>query len=156
MALPESSSTVELHVPALFPESYLGNTHTRLVLYKRIANAATLEELEEIQIETIDRFGLLPDAGKSLFRLTAMRLQAERIGIRKMDIGAQGGLIEFHERINVVPSVILTLVHEDPARHQLGGPGSLRLKGEMDEPEIRLRICEKLLDTLAAQIAHAS
>ncbi len=156
MALPESSSTVELHVPALFPESYLGNTHTRLVLYKRIANAATLEELEEIQIETIDRFGLLPDAGKSLFRLTAMRLQAERIGIRKMDIGGQGGLIEFHERINVDPSVILTLVHEDPARHQLGGPGSLRLKGEMDEPEIRLRICEKLLDTLAAQIAHAS
>ena len=156
MALPESSSTVELHVPALFPESYLGNTHTRLVLYKRIANAVTLEELEEIQIETIDRFGLLPDAGKSLFRLTAMRLQAERIGIRKMDIGGQGGLIEFHERINVDPSVILTLVHEDPARHQLGGPGSLRLKGEMDEPEIRLRICEKLLDTLAAQIAHAS
>ena len=156
IALPESSSTVELHVPALFPESYLGNTHTRLVLYKRIANATTLEELEEIQIETIDRFGLLPDAGKNLFRLTAMRLQADRIGIRKMDLGAQGGLIEFHERINVDPSVILTLVHEDPARHQLGGPGSLRLKGEMDEPEIRLRICEKLLDTLAAQIAHES
>ncbi len=156
IALPESSSTVELHVPALFPESYLGNTHTRLVLYKRIASAATQEELEEIQIEAIDRFGLLPDAGKNLFRLTAMRLQAERIGIRKMDIGAQGGLIEFHERINVDPSVILTLVHEDPARHQLGGPGSLRLKGEMDEPEIRLGICEKLLDTLAAQIAHAS
>ena len=156
IALPESSSTVELHVPALFPESYLGNTHTRLVLYKRIANAATLEELEEIQIETIDRFGLLPDAGKNLFRLTAMRLQAEQIGIRKMDIGTQGGLIEFHERINVDPSVILTLVHDDPARHQLGGPGSLRLKGEMEEPEIRLRICEKLLDTLAAQIAHAS
>ncbi len=154
MALPESSSTVELHVPALFPESYLGNTHSRLVLYKRIANAVTLEELEEIQIETIDRFGLLPDAGKNLFRLTAMRLQAEQIGIRKMDIGAQGGLIEFHERINVDPSVILTLVHDDPAHHQLGGPGSLRLKGEMEDPEIRLRICEKLLDSLAANISH--
>ncbi len=154
MALPESSSTVELHVPALFPESYLGNTHTRLVLYKRIANAATLEELEEIQIEAIDRFGLLPDAGKNLFRLTAMRMQAEQIGIRKMDIGTQGGLIEFHEQINVDPSVILTLVHDDPARHQLGGPGSLRLKGEMEEPEIRLRICEKLLDSLAANISH--
>ena len=153
---PESPSMVELHVSALFPESYLGNTHTRLVLYKRIANANTLEELEELQIETIDRFGLLPDASKNLFRLTAMRLQAEQIGIRKMDIGAQGGLIEFHERIHVDPSVILALVHDDPTHHQLGGPGVLRLKGELDEPEIRLKTCEKLLDSLAAEITQVS
>lgn len=145
------SSMVELHVPALFPDSYLGNAHARLVLYKRIASATTLAELEELQIETIDRFGLLPEAGKNLFRLTAMRLQAERIGIRKMDIGMQGGLVEFHEQINVDPSVILAMVHEDPARHQLGGPGTLRLTGEMEEPEVRMKTCERLLDTLAAE-----
>lgn len=146
----EQASSVEIHVPALFPDSYLGNAHTRLVLYKRIASATTVGELEELQIETIDRFGLLPDAGKNLFRLTALRLQAEHIGIRKMDIGADGGLIEFQERVRVDPSVILSLIHEDPAHHQLAGPGGLRLKGDLEDPELRIRTCEKLLDTLVA------
>jgi transcription-repair coupling factor (superfamily II helicase) len=152
----ETASTIELHVPALFPESYLGNTHTRLVMYKRIASAQNLEELEELQIETIDRFGLLPDAGKNLFRLTAMRLQAERIGIHKMDIGTEGGTVDFREQVNVDPSVILGLIQNDPSRHQLAGPGSLRLKGDLEEHEIRIRTCEKLLDTLASNLGEAA
>ncbi len=150
------ASVIELHVPALFPESYLGNTHTRLVLYKRIANAVDVTELEELQIETIDRFGLLPDAGKNLFRLTAMRLLAERIGIRRMDIGADGGLVEFAEQVNVDPSVILGLIHRDPAHHQLAGPGALRLKSDLSDVEVRIRTCEKLLDTLVASLDEAA
>ncbi len=146
---PPLYSVIELHVPALLPESYLGSAHIRLVLYKRIASALSLPELEELQIEVIDRFGLLPVSGKNLFRLTAMRLQAERIGIRKLDVSEEGGSIEFQEQPNVDPSRILSLVRENPNQFQLSGPYGLCLKGELADPETRMNLCEKILDTLA-------
>ncbi|MBX2869639.1 MAG: transcription-repair coupling factor [Acidiferrobacterales bacterium] len=144
------ATSVELHVPALFPESYLGNTHTRLMLYKRISSALNESELEELQIETIDRFGLLPDAGKNLFRLTAMRLVAEKIGVKKLDVGEQGGQIEFHDQLNIDPSAIIGLIQRNPHDYQLAGPSALKIKAEYPEPDERIQACEKLLDQLAS------
>jgi transcription-repair coupling factor (superfamily II helicase) len=139
---------VDLHVPALFPRDYLANPHTRLVMYKRIASAASIAELEELQIETIDRFGLLPDAGKNLFRLTAMRLQAERAGISKIDMGDQGGSIEFMETTPVDVASIIDLVRNNPHRYRLAGPTTLRVTEDLEDTEIRLSFTEGVLDEL--------
>ena len=144
-----SAAAVDLHVPALFPSDYLGNTHTRLMLYKRIAGAADLHELEELQIETIDRFGLLPEPGKNLFRLTALRLQSERLGIRRLEIGDNGGLIEFTETPAVDPAVVLSLVQRAPHQYRLAGPATLALTQDLSDPAVRLGQVEKLLDTLS-------
>ena len=78
---------VELHVPALLPDDYLPDVHLRLVLYKRIAAAANVEELRELQVEMIDRFGLLPPPAKNLFRIAELKLAARALGLRKIDIG---------------------------------------------------------------------
>ena len=142
------SARIEIHIPALFPEDYLANTHTRLTLYKRIASANNITELEELQIETIDRFGLLPEAGKNLFRLTAMRLQSERIGIAKIDVGETGGQFEFSDEIAIDPSTILNIIQEDPHQYQLAGPNALRMKGDFHDHAVRLKSCENLIDTL--------
>ena len=143
------SALIEIHIPALFPEDYLANTHTRLILYKRIANANNVSELEELQIETIDRFGLLPEAAKNLFRLTAIRLQSERIGIAKIDIGDSGGQINFSDDIAVDPSAILNLIQENPHQYQLAGPNALKIKGDFHDHAVRLSSCESLIDTLS-------
>lgn len=74
---------VDLRIPALMPEDYLPDVHTRLVMYKRIANARTEAELDELQVEMIDRFGLLPDATRNLFRVTALKLRADALGIER-------------------------------------------------------------------------
>jgi len=145
----KNPTTIEIHVPALFHEDYLGNTHTRLILYKRIASASDHAALEELQIETIDRFGLLPEAGKNLFRLTAIRLLAERIGIAKMDISDSGGLIEFNEDLAIDASTILNLIQSNPHHYQLAGPSALMIKGQFEDPGERLIFCEKLMDTFA-------
>ena len=142
------NATIELHIPALFPEDYLANTHTRLILYKRIASATSLTEIEELQIETIDRFGLLPEPGKNLFRLTALRLLAEKIGISRVDISDQGGKIEFADQLAIDPSTILRLIQESPQQYQLAGPNALKIKGDLEEHDERLNFCENVIDAL--------
>src|SRR5690606_10550693 len=85
---------VNLRVPALIPDDYLPDVHSRLILYKRIASAADEDGLKELQVEMVDRFGLLPEATKNLMRLTLLELQAEKLGIKKIVAGPQGGRIE--------------------------------------------------------------
>ena len=140
------AASVDLHLPALFPADYLANPHARLMLYKRIAGAADRHELEELQIETIDRFGLLPAAGKNLFRLTALRLQCERLGIRKLSISEAGGNIEFTEHPAVDPAVILNMIQTEPHRYRLAGPGTLAISDDFADAEVRLVAVEALLD----------
>ena len=98
---PLHETEINLRIPALIPETYLPDVHLRLVLYKRIASAKTADELKEIQVELIDRFGLLPDPLKNLLLQTELKLQAERIGIRKIDAGATSGRIEFSAETSV-------------------------------------------------------
>ncbi|WP_333623653.1 transcription-repair coupling factor, partial [Stenotrophomonas indicatrix] len=94
---------VELHVPALIPDDYLPDVHTRLTLYKRISSARDSDALRELQVEMIDRFGLLPDAAKNLFAIAELKLQASSLGIRKLDLGENGGRIVFESKPNIDP-----------------------------------------------------
>ncbi len=141
-------TAVDLHVPALFPDTYLSNAHTRLVMYKRIASSTSLEELEELQVETIDRFGLLPDQGKNLFRLTAIRIQAEKLDIRKLDVSGKGGTIEFHDNPVVDVSIIFQLINDNPLIYRLAGPNAVRILPELDDVEERINQVDVFLDTL--------
>src|SRR3546814_7406326 len=84
-----------MNVPALIPDDYLPDVHARLTLYKRISSARNVDELRELQVEMIDRFGLLPDQVKHLFATAELKLQADALGIRKLDLGAEGGRLQF-------------------------------------------------------------
>ncbi|MEG3193661.1 TRCF domain-containing protein, partial [Lysobacter sp. D1-1-M9] len=99
-AAEERGAEVELHVPALIPDDYLPDVHTRLTLYKRISGARDVDQLRELQVEMIDRFGLLPDPAKHLFAIAELKLESTRLGIRKIDIGPTGGRVEFIEKPN--------------------------------------------------------
>ena len=156
----EKASIIDLHVAALFPQDYLANTHTRLILYKRISNATDLAQLEELQIETIDRFGLLPEQGKNLFRLTALRLQAERLDIRKADIGEHGGVIELHDNPALDPGVIFSLIQNHPHLYRLSGPNAFKITDDLADPVTRMNKIENLFDrlceTLPSQIGSGA
>ncbi len=141
-------AVVDLHLPAMFPADYLANPHARLILYKRIADAADHHALEELQIETIDRFGLLPQAGKNLFRLTALRLQAQRLGINKLEMDENGGVIEFTDLPAVDPATVLNLVQNQPHHYRLAASGTLSVRQCLADPELRLERVEQLLDAL--------
>ena len=109
-----TSHDVNLHVPALIPDDYLPDVHARLIMYKRIANATVEAELDELKIEMIDRFGMLPDPVRNLFRSTAIKLDASQLGIDRIDVGPAGGRIEFAAETLVDPVTIVRLVQREP------------------------------------------
>jgi transcription-repair coupling factor (superfamily II helicase) len=144
----EQATEVDLQIAALIPESYLPDVHSRLVFYKRIASAQNKEELEALQVEMIDRFGLLADPIKNLFQVTELKLLAKKLGIKKISVGPQYGLIEFTDKPHIDPSVIIQLIQKKPTQYKLHGPASLRFYVEVPNAEIRIKNTFALLHTL--------
>ncbi|MCP5425566.1 MAG: transcription-repair coupling factor [Gammaproteobacteria bacterium] len=140
---------ISLHSPALIPDDYLPDVHTRLILYKRIASARNAEELRELQVEMIDRFGLLPDPTKTLFSVTSLKLLAQPVGIRKIEIGPQGGRIVFTSEPNIDVGKLLALVQKQHPRYKLDGQDKLRINKNLPDVEGRVKEIEGFLRTVA-------
>lgn len=144
-----SSTEVDLKIPALIPPDYIPDIHTRLVLYKRIASANTALDLKELQVEMIDRFGLLPDVTKNLFTSTEIKLQAKNLGLRKLEVGPEGGTLVFTETPHINPSALVALIQSAPRRYQLEGTKRLRFLADLDTEEKRFKGIRDLLSQLA-------
>ena len=153
----DDGTEVNLRLPALIPESYLPDVHGRLVLYKRISNASDSEQLKELQVEMIDRFGLLPESTKTLFRITELKLRAESLGIKKVDVGDKSGRFEFGQDTPVDPFSIVQLVQSEPHRYRLPTANQLSFEEVMEKPETRFTKVERLLERLEEKVlANAS
>jgi transcription-repair coupling factor (superfamily II helicase) len=146
----EHGPEIELGLPALIPEDYLPDVHMRLVHYKRIANAASAEELDALQVELIDRFGLLPPATKNLFAVTGLKLLAQRVGILKIQAGASGGTLRFGERAAIDPVALVRLIEREPGRYRLDGPYKLRFSWTFPDEAARIEALRALLLRLGA------
>jgi transcription-repair coupling factor (superfamily II helicase) len=145
-----AGAEVNLHIPALFPDDYLPDVHLRLVNYKRIASAQSPDELKQLQIELIDRFGLLPEATKNLFRTTEVRMRANHLGIRRLELSASGGLVEFLPTTTVDPAALVRMLGSDPQIYSLDRQQRLKIKLELDEPEQRFKFADQLIDMLSS------
>ncbi|HWK54220.1 MAG TPA: transcription-repair coupling factor, partial [Hyphomicrobiales bacterium] len=145
----QSGVEVNLRIPALLPDTYLPDVHGRLLMYKRIANARDEEELRELKVELIDRFGLLPEAAQHLFTVTRLKQRAEALGIAKVEANPLGCKLRFAAQPRVDPYILVTLVQKQPARYALSGGSELRLKQETRLPAERIVMVETLLDRLA-------
>jgi transcription-repair coupling factor (superfamily II helicase) len=139
---------VDLHVAALLPDDYLPDVHLRLVLYKRIAAATNLEELRELQVEMIDRFGLLPQPAKNLFHITELKQAARALGLRKIDIGPGGGSVTFERDTRVEPATLIRYVQLNSRTHKLEGGIKLKFTLRLEQDEQRFAAAEQLLEEL--------
>lgn len=140
---------INLRIPALIPDDYLPDVHTRLTLYKRLASADNEEKLEDLQIEMIDRFGLLPEPIKNLIRTTKLKFKASTLGIEKIEANQEFGRIEFAEKTNIDPMTIVNLVQRQPNRYKLEGATTLKYIEEMPDADRRIKTTHQLLDVLA-------
>ena len=139
---------VDLKIPALIPESYLRDIPLRLEFYKRISSAPSNDSLSEIEIEMIDRFGLLPTQIKNLFQQTRIKLHAEQLGIQRISLGSQSGRIEFQEKTTVKPAVLINLVQSQSQYYKLVDAMTLKVVKETESAEERLTWIQEVLDTL--------
>ncbi|MGD8618854.1 MAG: transcription-repair coupling factor [Gammaproteobacteria bacterium] len=142
---------IDLLLPALFPSDYIPDVHTRLVLYKRVAGCEDAQALHELQVELIDRFGLLPEPAKNLFGIAALKLDAAPLGIRKIEIGAGEGRILFGDAPDIDTGRLITLVQTQPRQYRFEGGDKLRLFGEYPTEAARFELARKLLALLAGQ-----
>jgi transcription-repair coupling factor (superfamily II helicase) len=140
---------VELHIPALIPEDYLPDVHARLTLYKRIASARDADALKELQVEMVDCFGLLPDPAKQLYAVAELKLEATRLGVRKLELGPTGGRVHFLAQPNVDAMSVIRMIQSQPKVYAMDGPDKLRLRMELPDAGSRLRTARGLLTTLA-------
>nr|WP_221200422.1 transcription-repair coupling factor [Litorivivens lipolytica] len=146
---PAANTDINLRLPALIPDDYLPDIQGRLILYKRIASATSEDDLRELQVEMIDRFGLLPEPTKNLFRLAKLKLDADRLGILKVEASAQGGRLEFSDEPRIDPANLVTLVQTKPARYRLDGATALRFSEPLADNEARFQFVENLIRELA-------
>ena len=144
---------VELHLPALIPDDYLGDVHTRLVLYKRIASAPDDEALDRLTEEMVDRFGVLPPATANLFQVARLRLRAAVLGIRKLELGAQGGRVLFFPNPSVDALTVIRMVQKLPKVYALDGPDKLKVRLELPGAAERLRSAGEILRVLGGSAA---
>lgn len=142
-------SEIDLHVPALIPNDYIPDVHERLIMYKRIASANDSSELRELQVEMIDRFGLLPDQVKTLHQVTELKISASKLGIKKIDYGEQGGRIIFNEQPDIDPMKIIKLIQSQPNIYKLDGNDKLRLLKSAEDVEVRIKELEDLFEYLS-------
>ncbi len=141
----ETGTEIKMHLPALIPDDYLPNISTRLVLYKRIAQAQDKEALNDIQVEMIDRFGLLPDATKQLFIQAEVRLRAQALGISEVDVGVAGGSVKFESTTPVPVNALIDLLQSNPKEFKLAGSDTLRFIRELESGEARRNYIDRLM-----------
>lgn len=145
---------INLNLPALIPSDYLPDVHLRLILYKRIASAENENILSEIQVEMIDRFGMLPEQVKLLIRITKLKLKAEPLGIEKVDAGSARGKIKFSSKPNIDPLNIVKLVQSEPKHYKMEGADKLQFIFDMSNYDDRIEQVNHLLNILSQQSTH--
>jgi transcription-repair coupling factor (superfamily II helicase) len=143
-----AASEVELRLPALLPDSYVADVHVRLALYKRLAAAADGSAIDELLAELVDRFGPLPEAAVNLLRVARLRLQARALGVRRLDLGAHGGYVQFEAQNRVDAGAVIRLVQRRSRDYRLDGPLKLRVAADLDEEAQRFEFADKLLTEL--------
>jgi len=144
----DHGTEIDLQLPALLPDDYLPDVHSRLVLYKRIAGAADTHKLKELQVEMIDRFGLLPEPVKNLFAITELKLRTTPLGIRKLEAGPAGGRILFNAEPNIDPGHLVKLIQTRPNEFKLDGSDKLRFFLDLSDAAQRVPRVEGVIERL--------
>lgn len=144
----DKGAEVDLQAAALIPEDYLPDVHLRLVLYKRISNTETTADLRELQIEMIDRFGLLPEQVKTLFSVTELKQQAAHLGIKKIEANAGGGRIIFTTQPNINTEKLINLIQTQAQIYKFDGADKLRFIQNFADVEQKVSFISQLLEKL--------
>ena len=145
------TTEIKLHSPALLPESYCPDIHERLVLYKRLAVCETVQQINAIHEELVDRFGLPEQPVKTLIESHHLRLAAKELGIDAIDATSEAVTVTFGKNNNVDPTEIILLIQNDK-KYRLAGTDKLRFTAEMENIEVRINTVKNVLKTLKDRV----
>ncbi|MCK6262807.1 transcription-repair coupling factor [Vibrio sp. ZSDE26] len=137
---------VEMRLPALLPDDYIPDINTRLSMYKQIASVSSPDELAELKVELIDRFGTLPDAAKNLLSVSQLKLDAAAIKVKKIEAHEKGGYIEFYPDADINPMFLVKLLQSQPQKFAMEGPTKLKFTVPLVDRRERVRFVVNMLN----------
>ncbi len=143
---------IDLRVPALLPDDYIFDVSLRLSIYKRIASCDNKSELDDIQVELIDRFGLLPQAAKNLVHIAKLKLKAQKIGIARIEAGPNGGSLEFSDDTKVDPMFIIGLIQQQPSVFKMDGANKLKFNRTTEDAASRFTLVTSIINDLSKKL----
>ena len=146
----EQKTDININIPVLIPEELIGDVNLRLIFYRRISNAESKQQLDELSNELVDRFGYLPDSTKNLLELTDLRNKATRLGIDKIRFSKEYGRIYFNENSVIDVDHMLKLINKDEG-FRLFPDQSLGLKGDFSDESIRKQKLSEIISYLGVQ-----
>jgi len=141
---------VNLHVPALLPATYCSDVHERLSLYKRLADAASLDGLEALQEELVDRFGNLPEAARALLECHRVRIAARPLGVMRVDATHEAVQLQFIKNPPIEAARVISFIQKRGKQARLAGPEKLRVEAKLPEWPQRASAVKDILSQLAA------
>jgi transcription-repair coupling factor (superfamily II helicase) len=144
------STEVNLHVPALLPETYCSDVHERLSLYKRLADAETREQLDMLREELVDRFGELPDPARALIECHRVRIAARPLGVARVDVTHEAVQLQFIKNPPLDGAKVIEFIRKKGRSAKLAGPEKLRVEGKMPAWQERAQAVKDILHQLAA------
>ena len=145
------TTEIKLHSPALLPESYCPDIHERLVLYKRLAVCETVQQINAIHEELVDRFGLPEQPVKTLIESHHLRLAAKELGIDAIDATSEAVTITFGKHHQIDPTEIILLIQSD-RNYRLAGADKLKFTAQMEDVETRIKTVKSVLKTLKERV----
>ena len=147
------TTEIKLHSPALLPESYCPDIHERLVLYKRLAVCETVQQINAIHEELVDRFGLPEQPVKTLIESHHLRLAAKELGIDAIDATSEAVTITFGKHHQIDPTEIILLIQTDK-KYRLAGADKLKFTAQMEDVEARINMVKNVLKRLKAGVVE--
>ena len=145
------TTEIKLHSPALLPESYCPDIHERLVLYKRLAVCETVQQINAIHEELVDRFGLPEQPVKTLIESHHLRLVAKELGIDAIDATSEAVTVTFGKHHQIDPTEIILLIQTDK-KYRLAGADKLRFTAQMEDVEARIKTVKSVLKILKERV----
>ena len=145
------TTEIKLHSLALLPEDYCPDIHERLVLYKRLAVCETVQQINAIHEELVDRFGLPEQPVKTLIESHHIRLAAKELGIDAIDATSEAVTVTFGKNNNVDPTEIIRLIQTDK-KYRLAGADKLKFTAQMEDVGTRIKTVKSVLKTLKERV----
>ena len=145
------TTEIKLHSPALLPEDYCPDIHERLVLYKRLAVCETVQQINAIHEELVDRFGLPEQPVKTLIESHHLRLAAKELGIDAIDATGEAVTVTFGKHHQIDPTEIILLIQTDK-KYRLAGADKLKFTAQMEDVEMRIKTVKSVLKTLKERV----
>jgi len=142
----KEQTEVEIRLPALLPDNFIPDVNTRLSMYKQLASVNNIDELNELKIEIIDRFGSLPDPTLNLLSVTTLKLIAADLKIKKIEAHQKGGFIEFYPNADIDPMYLVKLLQSQPKQFTLEGPTKFKFSLPLPERTQRIEFVTNMMN----------